>query len=103
MRCVTRKPPAMLIDASRMAAAPSRTGGDVGGPLTVSMPADDDDAADGVGDAHERRVERRRHIPDHLPADDAGQRKDGQMRQECGRRDVAEGEERGRDDGDECR
>ncbi len=28
----------MLIDASRMAAAPSRTGADVVGPLTVSMP-----------------------------------------------------------------
>src|SRR5262245_9433709 len=38
MRCVTRKPPAMLMEASRIAAAPSRTAGEAAGPLTVSMP-----------------------------------------------------------------
>ena len=38
IRCVTRKPPAMLIDASRMAAAPRSTTGDSSGPLTSSMP-----------------------------------------------------------------
>ena len=31
MRCVTRKPPAMLIDASRMATAPRMTAGELAG------------------------------------------------------------------------
>ena len=32
----------------------------------LQQPADDDDAADGVGDAHQRRVQRRRDVPDDL-------------------------------------
>src|SRR5204863_312330 len=38
MRCVTRKPPAILIEASRMATAPRITGGDEIGPPTWSIP-----------------------------------------------------------------
>ena len=34
---------------------------------------EDDDAADGVRDAHERRVKRRRHAPDHVVPDEARQ------------------------------
>src|SRR5499427_2729283 len=41
--------------------------------------ADDDDAADRVGDAHQRRVQRRRDVPDHVPADHARQQEDRQV------------------------
>src|SRR3954471_9769671 len=47
--------------------------------------ADDDDAADRVGHAHERRVQRRRHVPDDVPADHTGQQEHGQVLDELGR------------------
>ena len=100
MRCVTRKPPAMLIDASRMAQRAEHHRRRRRRPAHRQHAADDDDAADRVGDAHERRVQRRRHVPDHLPADDAGEREDGEVREERRRRDEAEREER---DGDRAR
>ena len=87
MRWVTRKPPAMLIVASRTATAPRITDGDVERAADLQHAADDDDAADRVGDAHQRRVQRRRHVPDHLPADEAGQHEHGEVRQERRRRD----------------
>ena len=97
MRCVTRKPPAMLIVASRMAAAPSIAISDAEAAADLQHAADDDDAADRVGDAHQRRVQRRRDVPDHLPADEAGEHEHGEVRQELGRRDPAEaGEQRRR-------
>ena len=40
--------------------------------------ADDDDRGDGVGDAHQRRVQRRRHPPDHVVADEDRQHEDRQ-------------------------
>src|ERR1041385_69397 len=48
--------------------AAERGGRDVRGGAVgrVQQSADEDDAADGVRDAHERRVQRRRHVPDHL-------------------------------------
>ena len=64
MRCVTRKPPAMLIVASRMATRAEHHGRRRRRPAHRQHAADDDDAADGVGDAHERRVQRRRDVPD---------------------------------------
>ena len=41
--------------------------------------ADDDDRADGVGNAHERRVQRRRHVPHHVVADEDGQHEHHQI------------------------
>ena len=80
MRCVTRKPPAMLIVASRIAAAPRITIGDDERSAHLQHAADHDDAADRVGHAHQRRVQRRRDVPHHLPADDARQREHGEVR-----------------------
>ena len=94
MRCVTRNPPAMLIVASRIAAAPRITAGRAWPAAELQHAADHDDAADRVGDAHQRRVQRRRDVPDDLPADDAGEREDGQVRQEGRRRDQAERQQR---------
>ena len=98
IRCVTRKPPAMLIVDSRMAVAPSTTGADAVGPLNCSMPPTTMMPLMALVTLIERRVQRRRHVPDDLPPDDACQRKDGQMGQECGRRNVAEADECGRSD-----
>ena len=70
----------------------------------LQHPADDDDPADRVGDAHQRCVKRGRHIPDHLPADDAGKRKDGQVGEKRWRRDEAEREQcRGADESGDTR
>ena len=90
MRCVTRKPPAMLIVASRIAAAPRMVTGRRRRAADLQHAADHDDAADRVGHAHQRRVQRRRDVPHHLPADDAGEREHRQVRQERRRRDQAE-------------
>src|SRR5690606_20179976 len=38
----------------------------------------DDDAGNGVGHSHQRRVQRRRHAPHHIIADEDGQHEDGQ-------------------------
>ena len=72
----------MLIVASRIAAAPRITAGSDERAAHLQHAADHDDAADRIGHAHQRRVQRRRDVPDHLPADDAGQREHGQVRQE---------------------
>ena len=81
IRSVTAKPPKMLMLASTTAASPShlapgtrRRRGD--------QRADDDHRGDGVGHRHQRRVQRRRHRPDHIIADEAGQHEDRQDRDE---------------------
>ena len=94
MRCVTRKPPAMLIDASRMATAPEDDGGRSWRAADGEHAADDDDAADRVSDAHERRMQGCRDVPDHLPADDARQGEDREVREEGRWRDEANREQR---------
>ena len=86
IRWVTRKPPKMLTAAKAAATAPApleiRT-------LPVSSPprplrrggqqgADDDHRGDGVGHRHQRRVQRRRHAPDHVVADEDRQHEDRQ-------------------------
>src|SRR3982751_1046562 len=45
-------------------------GGGAGGVGELEHAADEDDAADGVGDAHERGVECGLDVPDDLPADE---------------------------------
>ena len=42
----------------------------------------DDDAGDCIGDAHQRRVQCRRHVPDDHVADEAGENENGEMRHE---------------------
>ena len=79
IRSVTRKPPNVLMATSATATAPRivprpicpGSGGEDG--------ADDDHRADGVGDAHQRRVQRRRHVPDHVIADEDGQHEHRQV------------------------
>ncbi|MPL99903.1 hypothetical protein SDC9_46124 [bioreactor metagenome] len=51
--------------------------------------AEDDDARDRVRHRHQRRMQRMRHVPDHLEADEAAQREDHEVRHERGRRDRA--------------
>ena len=46
---------------------------------------DNDDAADGVGHAHQRGVQGRSDIPDHHVADKTGKHENGEMRHELGR------------------
>ena len=48
--------------------------------------ADGDDAADRVGHAHERRVQRGRHVPHHHVADEAGEHEHGEVAEERRRR-----------------
>ena len=48
----------------------------------LQQTADDNDAADGIGDAHQRSVQCRGHVPDDLPADNAGHHKDREMLEE---------------------
>jgi hypothetical protein len=90
MRWVTAKPPNILIVASTM---PQRPASDplvraCMSPSAVAQSApgaDGDDAADGVGHAHQRRVQRRLDVPDHHVAHEAGQHKDGEVPEEgCG-------------------
>ena len=61
----------------------TENGGEVG-PLSGELQdaANDDDTANGIGDAHERRMQRWLHIPNHLPTDEAGEHKDGEVGEE---------------------
>jgi hypothetical protein len=51
-------------------------------PRDLQHSAQNDDAADGVGDAHERGMKGRGNVPNHLPADETGQNKHDEVRQE---------------------
>ena len=44
--------------------------------------ADDDDAVDGIGARHQRRVEQRRHLRDHLDAEEDREHEDRQLENE---------------------
>jgi hypothetical protein len=59
IRCVTRKPPATLM-AAKQDGQRAEHRGEVQLTADLQHAAHDDDAADGVGDAHQRRVQRRR-------------------------------------------
>ena len=88
MRRVTAKPPNMLtaVSASATTASPriqpdglpSRDA--VQRRRDLHQRADGDDAGDRVGHAHERRVQRGRHVPDHHVADEAGQHEHREVR-----------------------
>ena len=89
MRWVTRKPPKMFTLARIRAmkpkhARPERT---IVAERAASTPtdeqrADHDHRGDRVGDRHQRRVQRRRHRPDHVVADEDGQHEDGEAEHE---------------------
>ena len=49
------------------------------GAADLQHAADDDDAADRVGHAHQRRVQRRRHVPDDHVADEAREHEHGEV------------------------
>jgi hypothetical protein len=103
MRWVTAKPPNMLTAVSAMPPTASQrihwSGGAAGQRRRdLHQGADADDAGDGVGHAHQRRVQGRRHVPHHHVADEAGQHEDREVGEE-GRRRVGadEPEQRGGD------
>ena len=99
IRRVTANPPKTLMDASSTAtAARICTSEVIRGDLQHG--ADDDDAADGVRDAHERGVEGVRHLADHVEADDDRQREHQEVLRQRRRRDRADEEQdRDTDDG----
>ena len=68
----------MATSATAMRAEHARRGPAAAGPGGEDG-ADDDHRADGVGDAHQRRVQRRRHVPDDVVADEDGQDEDGEV------------------------
>ena len=71
MRSVTRKPPTTLIVPNAIAIT-SRTSSSTpsAGPITQQA-AEQHDPVDRVGARHQRRVQRVRHLGDHLEADEA--------------------------------
>ena len=82
MRWVTRKPPKMLTEARTSATKPSARAQI--GPASLAdqrhadreQRADHDHRGDRVGHRHQRRVQRRRHRPDHVVADEDRQHED---------------------------
>ena len=89
MRWVTRKPPKMLTEA-RISASEAealrepRLRRDRAGTATRDQRADHDHRGDGVGHAHQRRVQRRRHAPHHVIADEDRQHENRQARRSNG-------------------
>jgi hypothetical protein len=108
MRRVTAKPPNMLIVASPMPPTgqpadplvrPRKVGGDLGEiRRDLHQRADGDDAADRVGHAHQRRVQRGGDVSRHHVADEAGQDDHGEVREEARRREAADEQEQERSD-----
>jgi len=90
MRWVTAKAAEHVDGGEHNASAGQATGSSRRGGCTVAaigasdlhQRADDDDAADGVGHAHQRRVQRRLDVPDHHVAHEARQHKHREVRQE---------------------
>ena len=76
IRSVTMKPPTMLIVPKAIAIVPIDLLERVVGDADHDQAAEHDDAVDRVGLRHQRRVQRRRHLRDHLEADEGGQHED---------------------------
>ena len=73
MRWVTMKPPKMLTAASVTATKPMiLREAEMPGPAAISAPTMMT-RRDRVGDAHQRRMQRRRHPPHDVVADEAGE------------------------------
>ena len=88
MRRVTRKPPKIFTAAMKTPAAAriviNRAGAD------LHQRAQDDDRRNRVRHRHQRRVQRMRHVPDHLEADEDRQHEDDEVLHKAGRCDQAE-------------
>ena len=91
MRWVTRKPPKMFTVARTSAQKPEAAWATRSMAPACRLPcadadgeqrADDDHRGDGVGHRHQRRVQRRRHAPDHVIADEDRQHEDRQAEDE---------------------
>ena len=86
MRWVTRKPPKMFTEARISAAKPRSLGeprvGRERGNGNRDQRADDDHRRDRIGHAHQRRVQRRRHAPHHVVADEDRQHENRQAEDE---------------------
>jgi len=65
--------------------------------------AHEDDAADRIGDAHERRVERGRDVPNDLPANETGEDEHREMGDEARRHERACNGEEQREEQYACR
>ena len=79
MRRVTAKPPKMLmLTRAGSRRRPARVIDRVA-VADLQQRADDDDAGDGVGHPHQRRVQRVVHVPDHVVADDDRQHEHGEV------------------------
>ena len=78
MRLVTKKPPAMMVakesghDAEQDRKHACLT-------VYLKEAPHDNNAADGIGHTHKRRMQSRCHAPDHLPSNENSQNKYGQL------------------------
>ena len=86
IRSVTRKPPTTLIVPNAIAITSSRSLRNPVGRPDQQDAAEHDDAVDRVGGGHQRRVQRVRHVRDHLEADERGQDEDRELGQEVHQR-----------------
>ena len=82
IRAVTAKPPKMFTLASATATSPSHFERGTARRRRGDQRADHDHRGNGVGDAHQRRVQRRGHRPHDIIADEAGQHENRQDRNE---------------------
>jgi hypothetical protein len=105
MRRVTAKPPNMLTAVSAMPTTASQRMMSSGRTSPahhgvdrrrrdLHQRTDDDDAADRIGDAHQRRVQGRRHVPHDHVADEAGQHEHREVAEESRRRKQAQSAQR---------
>ena len=85
IRCVTRKPPKMFTLASVTAMKPNAVAQPDSAEPGRQHRADDDHRGDRVGHRHQRRVQRRRDVPDHVVADEAGHQEHGEQEDERAR------------------
>ncbi len=79
MRSVTTKPPTTLIAPKTTAIRPEDRREPAAAGTRDEDRADDHDAVDRVGARHQRRVQHRRHLRDHLEADEHGEGEHGQL------------------------
>ena len=83
MRSVTNQPPTTFALASTIATKPITLQEGVVGLAEHDDRADDDDAVDEVRPRHQRRVQHRRHLRDHLDPEEDREHEDGQLDHEA--------------------
>ena len=82
MRCVTMKPPKIFTDAKVTAMKPNSIAHERRGQAGCQHRADDDHRGNRVGHRHQRRVQRRGHVPHDVVADEAGHQENGEQEDE---------------------